>query len=187
MLANALALAALLAVLGAAVVEAGFAAAKTTLLLRAQSVLQSGITHGSNAAVNAIAAQIQTGGALVPAPAFTPLPAVCADAACGMTVTETITPGNAPARAAAPNLETNGYVAELRIALRIEVTVTAQGGRLARRTHDIVVRETLSPPYASIAGVVGGDAGRMQATPVPCSSAAPGSSDGTVVRAEYRQ
>lgn len=187
MLANALAIVALLALLAGALSEAAFAAAKTSLLLRAQSYAQIGIMRGSAAAVSGLAAQIQAGGTLVPDPAFTPVPPACADAACTMTVAETISAASSTARAAAPNLESNAYVGEQRAALRIVVTVAAQGAALASRTHDIVVRETLTPPYAAIAGVLDADAGSMPPAAAPCASAAPGTSDGTVVRTEYRQ
>lgn len=187
MLANALAFFTLLALLGTAVAETAFAAAKTALLLHAQSFVQTGAARGSAAAVNELAAQIQSGGALVPTPVFSPVPAACADASCSMTVAETITTASSSARTAAPNLQANAYVGELRLALRVGVTVASNGSLLASGAHDIVVRETLTPPYAALAGVMDADAGSMATSAVPCASASPGTSDGTVVRAEYRR
>jgi hypothetical protein len=187
MLANALAVIALLTLLAAALTEAAFAAAKTSLLLRAQSFVQSGIARGSGAAVDALAAQIQASGTLVPDPVFSPVPPACADAACTMTLGESVSAAASSARAAAPNLEANTYVGELRIALRVIVTVASNGTTLASRTHDIVVRETLTPPYAAIAGVLDADAGSMPPSDAPCASPSPGTSDGTAVRTEYHE
>lgn len=100
----------------------------------------------------------------------------------------------------APNVQSNGYVGENRIAARIMVTVLSAGGvPLATRSSDVIVRTTQTPPYAALAGardgafddVTGGaspgdDGGTLPATPNPCGSAAPGSSADTTVRVQYR-
>lgn len=186
MLLNALAYAALLAVTGTAVLAAGFGAARVALAVRASHAVNAGVNAAVSDLTQRIAANIQSSGAIDPLPEFTPLPPACADPACALQVRETIAIAQGSATAPAPQLQTNAYVAERRFAARIVVTVQANGSTLVTRTHDVVIRATLSPPYAQVAGAADGDGGLAVATPVPCATLLPGTSLDTQVRVEYR-
>lgn len=211
MLAGALAYVALIALVAATILSAGMAMTRMTIERMTQPYFSSGYQRAATSLQQTVASDMQRGGVPNPAPAFTPIPAACANSTCTYLTAETITltqaapatPGPAcdvSQTNCAPNVQTNGYVAEGRLTAQITITVLdAQGDSLAARTGTVVLRTFDSPPYAAIAGSrdgifddvlnaasAGDDGGAPPATPNPC--AAPGSSisDDTAVRVEYR-
>jgi hypothetical protein len=212
MLANALFYVALLAMAAMTVLSAGLAMTRMTQVRIAQSYLSGGYQRAVASLQEGIAAQIQSGVAPNPMPAFTPLPGECADAAtvCAYRTSATITFTAAnvalgascdPSRSScAQNEQANRYVNENRIPARISVFVTGPGGaELATRTTDVLLRTIATAPYVVIAGArdgtfddvasshaTGDDGGTPPATPDPCSSNSPGVADDTAIRVAYQ-
>lgn len=154
-------------------------------------VAQSYLKQGYQRAVDALLA--------APSATLGSLPALCVDTSvpCHFTTEATIAFASP-----APfyNRQANLYVNEDRIGTQITITVRAADGTpLAARAFDLLLRRTASPPYVALAGardetfgnatlegMIGDDGGLPPATANPCSSAAQGTSDDTVVRVAYQ-
>ncbi len=211
MLAGALYYVALIALVAATILSAGIAMTRMTIARMAQPYIVSGYQRAAASIEQTVAAQMQSGGVPYPAPALTPIPAQCANAACTYKTAETIalTTSGAPVRAAtcdgsqtncAQNVQSNGYVAESRVTAAITVTVTDTGGVIvATRSGTLILRTFAAPPYVAVAGsregtfddiasshTAGDDGGAPPATPDPCASASAGVADDTTVRVAYR-
>jgi hypothetical protein len=214
MLCSALFYVALIGVIATTFLSAGLAMTRATTHRLAQTYVAAGYQRAASSLQQVLATDLQNGPLPSPLPTFTPIPAACVDGSnpcryqTGATITLTQT--SAPANGSqcdtsqtncASNEQANGYVDESRITARISVTVTAasDGSVLATRSGDVVVRTMNTPPYVVIAGTrdgafddvaannsVGDDGGTIPATPNPCASVAPGTSDDTVVRVAYR-
>jgi hypothetical protein len=210
MLAGALFYVALIALVATTVLSAGLAMTRMSIPRMAQPYLAAGYQRALTSLEERVRTQMQTRGTSYPAPAFTPIPAACANASCTYKSTETIalTGSSAPTAgpscnpmqsSCAPNVQANSYVAESRMTAVITVTITeAAGGTIAVRSGTAVLRTFDTPPYVAIAGsrdgtfddvlpshAVGDDGGEPPATPNPCTSAAAGVSDYTTVRVAY--
>ena len=210
MLAGVLAYVALIALVAMTILCAGMAMTRMTVERMIRPYIAAGYQRAATSLEQTIAAGMQRGGVPYPAPVFTPLPAVCANATCTYTTTESITltqtaaatPGpacDASATNCAPNVQTNSYVAEGRVTALITVNVLdTQGNAVATRTGTIVLRTFTAPPYVAVAGSrdgtfddvmgansPGDDGGAPPATPNPCAASASSVYD-TTVRVEYR-
>lgn len=209
MLAGVLGYVALFALVAATMLSAGLAMTRMTIERMTRPYYLSGYQRAAASLEQTIAADMQRGGVPNPAPAFTPIPPVCANSTCTYRIAETIsfiqaapaTPGpacDASQTNCAANVQTNGYVAESRVTAQITVTLLdARGYSLGVRTATVALRTFQSPPYAAIAGSrdgafddvsngasAGDDGG---AAPAPNACAPPPSvSDDTSVRVEYR-
>lgn len=211
MLAGALYYVALIVLVALTIVSAGMAMTRATIERMAQPYIAAGYQRAVTALQQTISSEMQSGGVPYPAPAFTPIPAACANTACTYKTAETIalTTAGAPANGSAcdasqtncaPNVERNAYVAESRLTAAITVTVTTTTGAvLATRSGDVILRTFSSPPYVAVAGTregtfddiasshtAGDDGGAPPATPDPCASPASGVADDTTVRVAYR-
>lgn len=211
MLAGTLYALALVALLAATILSAGLAMTRMTISRMAQPYITAGYQRALTSLEQSVSADMQTGGIPSPAPVFTPIPAQCANAACTYKTSETIalTTTGAPVNGSAcdasktncaPNVQSNAYVAESRVAAQISVTVTdASGATVATRTGTVILRTFDAPPYVTLAGsrdgtfddiaashAAGDDGGAPPATPDPCASASPGIADDTTVRVAYR-
>ncbi len=210
MLAGALFYVALLVLVGTTILSAGLAMTRMTVTRMARPYLATGYQRAASSLQRSVAAQMQSGGSPYPAPAFTPIPAACANAACTYMTTERITLSSAPPSVAsscdpeetncAANVQTNGYVREGRMSALVTVTVQdANGAKVATQDSTVILRTMSTPPYAAIAGArdaafddvvnahaPGDDGGAAPATPNPCTSAIPGAADDTAVRVAYR-
>lgn len=210
MLAGALAYVALIAIVAATILSAGMAMTRLSIERMTLPYFSSGYQRAAAALEQTVADDMWRGGIPYPAPSFMPIPAACANSACTYLTAETImltqtapaTPGPACDTSqtnCAPNVQTNGYVAEGRLTAQITVHIlNAQGYSIAARTGTVVLRTFESPPYVAIAGArdgafdnvlsaanAGDDGGAPPATPNPCASAS-SVSDDTAVRVEYR-
>lgn len=211
MLAGALAYVALIALIAATILSAGMAMTRMTIERMTRPYFSSGYQRAAASLEQTVASDMQRGGLPYPAPSFTPIAAACANSTCTYLTAETITltqsapatPGalcDASQTNCAPNVQTNGYVAEGRLTAQVTVNVlNAQGDPIATRTGTVVLRTLDSPPYAAIAGSrdgafddvlnaasAGDDGGAPPATPNPCSASASSIADDTAVRVEYR-
>lgn len=210
MLAGALFYVALIALIAATILSAGLSMTRVAIARMAQPYLATGYQRAETSLQQTIAAQMRSTGVPYPAPAFTPIPPACANAACTYTTRETIaitqlsraTPGPAcdPSQSScAPNVQANGYVGESRLTASITVFVNdANGHAVATRTSAIVLRTLDAPPYVlpagmresafddvSAAAAAGDDGGAPPATPNPCAPAPAGDASDTVIRVAY--
>jgi len=200
MLVNALSYLSVAAIVAASVLGAGFSAARIAQRAAAQTYIPAAIAQARSALENEVASQIRTTGSAASLTASTTAPR-CVNSACTMFVSEQTAPTQTVSvstptcdlsqTGCAANTQTNAYVSEGRIAARITVNVTLNGGLvLASRAQDVVIRTTQTPPYAAIAGDApaspGDDGGAPPATPNPCAALASGSSADTQVRVQYR-
>jgi hypothetical protein len=211
MLAGALYSMALIALIAAMVLSAGLAMTRMTMTRMMQPYIAAGYQRAATALQQRIAAQIAGGSAPYPTPAFTPLPAACANATCTYLTSETIVftetakPTAGPAcdvsqTNCAPNVQTNSYVGESRLTAQITVNVqNSKGNVLASRSGTVVLRTFGVAPYAAIAGsrdgafdditgahLTGDDGGAPPATPNPCAGGAWGVAEDTTIRVAYR-
>ncbi|HKU67104.1 MAG TPA: hypothetical protein VJP85_04935 [Candidatus Baltobacteraceae bacterium] len=211
MLAGALFYIALIALVATTILSAGLAITRMTIVRMAQPYLAAGYQRALTSLQERVSAQMQSSGLSGPMPAFTPIPAACANAACTYKTSETIALTQTAAPTAgpscdplqsncAPNVQANTYVGESRVTALVTVTVTdGSGSSIAVRSASVVLRTLRTPPYVAIAGSregafddvtashgTGDDGGAPPATPNPCASASPGVSSDTAVRVAYR-
>jgi hypothetical protein len=210
MLAAALFYVALIALVATTILSAGLAMTRMTVARMSQPYLVAGYQRALTGVQEQIAAEMRAGGVPDPVPAFTPMPATCANPSCTYKTAETITlaetvvptpgPSCDPAQSnCASNVQINAYVAESRLTAAITVTLTdVSGSVVARRSGIAVLRTFKAPPYVAIAGsregafdnvagthAAGDDGGAPPATPNPCTAATAGTSDDTTVRVAY--
>lgn len=211
MLCGALFYVALIALVATTILSAGMAMTRAAAARMAQSYLAAGYQRASASLIQTLSMQIQSGGNTNPAPAFTPLPAACANSTCTYSTSATIalsqnppaTPGPScdPAETnCAANVQANSYVQESRVTAAITVNVLDSDGTIvATRSGTLVLRTMNAPPYVAIAGArdgafddvvnadaAGDDGGAPPATPNPCAPRAPGVGDDTTIRVAYR-
>ncbi|HET6895982.1 MAG TPA: hypothetical protein VFH72_11430 [Candidatus Baltobacteraceae bacterium] len=211
MLAGTLYYIALIALVATTILSASLAMTRMAVARMAQPYIAAGYQRALTSLQESIAAEMRSGGMPNPLPTFAPLPSTCANATCTYTATETIaltdssepTPGPScdPSQTnCAANVQTNAYVAESRVTALITVTLKDQAGSIvATKTGTSVLRTFDAPPYVAVAGsregnfdeatsarTAGDDGGTAAATPNPCVSALPGTTDDTSVRVAYR-
>jgi hypothetical protein len=202
-LAGALFYVALIALVATTILSAGLAMTRAAGTRMAETYLAAGFQRANASLMQALSAN--------PSATFTPLPPLCANAACTYSTNATIaltqnarpTPGPACDSAqtnCAANVQTNTYVQESRLAAAITVNVLdSDGSVIATRSGTVVLRTMTAPPHVAIAGArdtffddvangnaPGDDGGAPPATPNPCATPAAGLADDTAIRVAYR-
>ncbi|HZT12014.1 MAG TPA: hypothetical protein VFA29_04400 [Candidatus Baltobacteraceae bacterium] len=210
MLVNALFCTALLALTAGAMLSAGMAMTRATVHRLAGAYAASGYQQALQSVTDQLAAEMENGGLPSPMPTPSPPPKQCADRGCRFWVTESVQFTTIAAPAAEPSCDgtqpncataqTNAYIAEGRATARIWVVVgDSSGGTLASKSGDVTFRTLHRAPYAVVAdardgsfdgtargSAPGDDGGIGPATPDPCASSSPGTSDDTLIRVAYR-
>lgn len=199
----------IVALLALGMLSSGAAMTRMTMHRLSENALAGGYQRAANVLRQTLTGRLQNGPLTQPLPTIAPLPPACAQSPgpCYQTAaTVTLRVLGTPAPSCDPslsncarNVESNSYIDEERLAARITVTVSAPDGTfLASRTNDLAVRVMQVPPFialtayrdgtfdSAISSAAGDDGGTPPATPNPCSTAAIGSADDTVVRVAYR-
>lgn len=211
MLLNAVFYGALLALMATTVLSAGLAMTRASVHRIAQRYVASAYQAAQANVQLALASDMQSGGLPSPMPSPSPASARCVNASCTFksttAVAYTMVASATPSAACDPAQtncaiaeEQNPYIGEGRLTARISVTITDSNQHpLAARTGDVTFRTLRRAPYAVAAGfrdegfddvasgnASGDDGGVTPATPNPCASAGPGTSDDTTIRVAYR-